>query len=282
MNDSFRPLVLTHPSGATASLCAYGAHVTSWKLANGKEKLFLSSQAKFEQGKSIRGGVPIIFPQFNEFGHGQRHGFARTSQWEIRKEPTENNDKIECQLEFNASDETRQSWPYRFKAIYTVVLSENSLSLTLSIENLDETPFSFTAALHSYFNISQLRHTELIGLKDTEYWSNDGSEFSCRYKEKEDDLFISDALDRVYFNVASALKLKDLKNGSLHISQTGFNDVVVWNPGKAAAVQMQDMANEEYQHMLCVEAAVIDNPVVLNPNEKWKGVQYITAEKKST
>lgn len=49
-------------TGETLTVYLYGASVTSWKLANGEEQLFLSSKAKLDGSKAIRGGVPIVFP----------------------------------------------------------------------------------------------------------------------------------------------------------------------------------------------------------------------------
>ena len=73
---------LSHASGGTAEVYPYGAHVTSWVPAGGTEALFLSRAAKFEPGSAIRGGVPVIFPQFAELGPLPKHGFARTQTWE--------------------------------------------------------------------------------------------------------------------------------------------------------------------------------------------------------
>jgi glucose-6-phosphate 1-epimerase len=36
----------------------------------------MSKKAQYGQGKAIRGGVPVIFPQFGP-GKIQNHGFAR-------------------------------------------------------------------------------------------------------------------------------------------------------------------------------------------------------------
>ncbi|MGI1679877.1 MAG: D-hexose-6-phosphate mutarotase [Cellvibrionaceae bacterium] len=288
MIQQFQPIVLSHPNGATATLCLYGAHVTSWKLADGEEKFFLSEQAKFQEGKSIRGGVPIIFPQFNEFGSGSRHGFARTSAWALLSAPTQNGDRIECELSLVHSDETKKIWPHNFSARYLVSLGENSLTLRLKIQNTGEAPFDFTAALHSYFKISALNNISLTGLKQKEYWNNDGSEFSHRNTENETELIIPDAIDRVYFDVEGSLSLSDahalendgkecdqIKKNNLKINQLGFSDTVVWNPGEKAVLGMSDMVKEEYQNMLCVEAAAIDRPVVLNPDETWVGSQNL-------
>ena len=69
------------PDGAQAIVTLYGAHLVSWKSSDGKERLFMSSASALDGSKAIRGGVPVIFPQFAERGAGLRHGFARTSTW---------------------------------------------------------------------------------------------------------------------------------------------------------------------------------------------------------
>ncbi len=277
MNSIFQPITLTHPSGSTATLCRYGAHLTSWKLAGGEEQLFLSSKALFQEEKSIRGGVPIIFPQFNEFGDGPRHGFARTSVWRLITPPAQQNDVVTCELELTHSSETEKIWPYRFHAIYSIELGKNSLSLRLKIKNTGDTSFSFTAALHSYFKISALENISLKGLHEQVFWDNDGSHFSNRKSDEAVILNIPDALDRVYFDVENPLVLVDTKKTekSLTITQSGFSDVVVWNPGRIATEIMQDMSNSEYQNMLCVEAAQIDNSVYLGCGEEWTGIQLL-------
>ena len=34
---------------------------------------------------------------------------------------------------------------------------------------------------------------------------------------------------------------------------------------------MADFGDDEYKHMLCVEAAAIEKPITLKPGEEWKG-----------
>lgn len=49
------------PSGDSVEVLLYGATVTSWK-SNGKENLWLSTAAKLDGSKPVRGGVPVVFP----------------------------------------------------------------------------------------------------------------------------------------------------------------------------------------------------------------------------
>jgi glucose-6-phosphate 1-epimerase len=82
-------LLLSHPSGGQAEIYLYGAHLTSWTPAGGGEALFLSRAAKYEPGVPIRGGVPVIFPQFAELGPLPKHGFARVHSWRWTDSPGE-------------------------------------------------------------------------------------------------------------------------------------------------------------------------------------------------
>ena len=50
------------PTGESVSVRLYGATVTSWKLADGEEQLFVSSQAVLDGCKALRGGITVVFP----------------------------------------------------------------------------------------------------------------------------------------------------------------------------------------------------------------------------
>lgn len=52
---------------------------------------------------------------------------------------------------------------------------------------------------------------------------------------------------------------------------------VVWNPWDKKAKQMADFGDDEYKHMLCVEAAAVEKPITLKPGEEWKGRQELSA-----
>jgi hypothetical protein len=48
----------------------------------------LLAQVVFKPPKAIRGGIPICFPQFSDFGPLGQHGFARNRSWEVRVLPS--------------------------------------------------------------------------------------------------------------------------------------------------------------------------------------------------
>ena len=59
------------------------------------------------------------------------------------------------------------------------------------------------------------------------------------------------------------------------ILQQGFEDTVVWNPGPVKAAALGDMPAEDWVRMVCVEAAVVQRPVLLAPGKTWRGMQRI-------
>ena len=61
---------ITHPSSAGARVSLWGATVTTYRNAVGTELLFVSKEAVFDAVKPIRGGIPLVFPQF---GGGKWH-----------------------------------------------------------------------------------------------------------------------------------------------------------------------------------------------------------------
>ena len=141
---------LSHPSGGTADVYLHGAHVTSWIPAGGSEALFLSRAAAFGPGKAIRGGVPVIFPQFAAMGPLPKHGFARTQPWE-RVDDAGRPEAVRLRL--RDSEETRALWPHAFAAELAVGLGDDWLSLELTIRNPGGAAFQFTAALHTYLRV---------------------------------------------------------------------------------------------------------------------------------
>jgi len=87
------------------------------------ETLFLNfAQAKLDGSKAIRGGIPVVFPNFGPWKLGPQHGFARISSWTVDQK---GDDFVIFTLSDN--DETRKMWDYKFELRYTVRISDNSL-----------------------------------------------------------------------------------------------------------------------------------------------------------
>jgi glucose-6-phosphate 1-epimerase len=253
--------------GAQATMLKHGAHVTSWVTPDGSERLFLSPRAEFAPGKAIRGGVPIIFPQFNQRGPLPRHGFARTAQW----------DAVEfadgsVTMRMAVTDDMRAIWPHDYTADFTAQIDGNSLMLTLAITNTGNDTFAFTAALHTYLLVNDVRKVRIDGLSGL---TCEDSIAGKTYLEDADMIIITQETDRIYNDAIGSLVVAE-PGRTLWLKQTGFRDVVVWNPWTTAE-KMRDMEPDGYLRMVCVEAAVIGEPVVLKSGESWRGTQQLRA-----
>ncbi|HEU4880593.1 MAG TPA: D-hexose-6-phosphate mutarotase [Longimicrobium sp.] len=262
-------LRLSHASGGTAEVYLHGAHVTSWVPAAGREALFLSRAATFAPGKAIRGGVPVIFPQFAGMGPLPKHGFARTQPWE-RVDDADRPDAVRLRL--RDSEETRRIWPHAFVAELSVEVGDDWLSITLAIHNTGSAAFEFTAALHTYLRVGDVRRATVEGLRGLRYRVTGEQE----RVDEDRALSVNGAVDRVYLDTPAELRVEDPENGrEFLLRASGFADTVVWNPWAEATAALPDMEDDEYLEMLCVEAAQVGTPVRLEAGERWTGAQRI-------
>lgn len=265
-------LCLKAPDGAQATVLVHGAHVVSWIPAGGEEQLYLSPTSKYGVGASVRGGVPVIFPQFNQRGPLPRHGLVRTRSWEPSEQVLRDGHAIGV-MRFTDDMATRAHWPQGFEAELTVSVAGRQLDIELAIVNTGDTSFSFMAALHTYLRCHDAMKIQLEGLQNCDY---EDALLGQSGRQWGDVLTLAGPIDRVYHAVPHALTLREIGRRT-SIAMTGFDDVVVWNPGVEGAAALADMPDEDWQHMLCVEAARIREPVILAPGSDWAGLQSLRA-----
>lgn len=270
MNDS---LTLVAADGARAVIHAQGAQVLSWQPAGGGERLFLGARAVLDGSMPIRGGVPVIFPQFAAEGPLPKHGFARTRRWTLANHCVDDEGRACARWQLDDDAATRAIWPQAFRAELDVIVIGASLTVRLAVENRGETSFAFTAALHSYLAVDEVERIELPGLQHLRY--RDTAAGGREAVDTEAALRFAGEVDRIYFDAPIALTLRD-GDRTLLSQTTGFPDVVVWNPGAARAAGFADLAREEWRRFVCLEPAVIGSPQRLPPGQRWEGSQTLT------
>lgn len=266
---------LVAPDGARARVSLQGGHILSWQPAGAREQLYLSPRSEFVAGKAIRGGVPVCFPQFAERGPLAKHGFARTLPWELVSHDTGKEDSLAV-LRLRDSEATRAVWPHAFELELSVRIGGRELDIELACENLGDAPLQFTAALHTYLRVADLDDVSVEGLAGLRYWD---SIKQAEALQRMDLLLTGEKgvldLDRIYFGVNERPLLVTEDRRQVVIRQQGFEDAVVWNPGPERCARLADMPPEGWSEMLCVEAASIGRPVVLQPGESWVGRQSL-------
>ena len=266
---------LRAPDGACATVALHGGHVLSWVPAGGSEMLYLSPRSGFAPGQAIRGGVPVIFPQFSDRGPLKRHGFARVLPWQVAGQET-GVDNASAVLRLAHGPQTQAFWPHAFVLELSVRVGGVGLSLALNCRNSGPGAFAFQAALHSYFRVHDLQRCRLSGLQGLVY--HDALDHQDK-PQVGDVAWGAGDLDRVYTRVPGWLELSDPGSSAgdtrLRIGQDGFEDVVVWNPGADKCAALADMPAGGWRHMACVEAARISRPITLLPGEQWQGAQTL-------
>ncbi|KAK3797782.1 hypothetical protein RRG08_059176 [Elysia crispata] len=256
--------------GNTALLHLHGATLISWKC-RGLENLFVSTKSVFDNKKAIRGGVPIAFPNFGPWPLGPQHGFARIKRWTVDVPPTKDaNGDVLAVVSLEDDDETRGMWDYKFKLVYTLVLSEKSLKSTLVIHNTDTKSLGFTTLLHTYFRVSDISTATVAGLEGLKY--NDKLTGGQDVAETRDLVTVDKNYDRVYKDAPNVTVLSSGPEPARKIEMKTFNfpDVVVWNPWDVKAREMADFGDEEYKEMLCIEAGKVVTPVTLTAGAQFE------------
>jgi glucose-6-phosphate 1-epimerase len=238
---------LCHAGGSSALVALHGAQVLSWHTADGTERFYLSPDALFDGSHAIRGGTPICFPQFNTRGPLPKHGFARNTAWQCAEHGTAEGGEVYATLCLRDSEATRALWPVAFEARLRV---------------------------HSYLRVRDLAHVRLHGLEGAPVWD---AVRDARHAEAAAPLAFTEEFDRVYAAPGHVLHLREPSGGLAITQSASFADTVVWNPGAALCATFKDMPAEDYRHMLCVEAACVEQPVHLAPGAQWHGWQELAA-----
>jgi glucose-6-phosphate 1-epimerase len=263
------------PDGAQATVLLHGGQVLSWIPAGGQEQLYLSPRAEAGPGQAVRGGVPVIFPQFEQRGPDTslpRHGLARTRDWALDSS-ARGQDHAQVTMVLTDTNETRALWPHGFRLELTVSVSGQRLDMELFAHNTGDTSWPFAAALHTYLFVSDISLVRLQGLEGCHYF--DAVAGGHALEDHPEKRFYGE-FDRIYSQAPSLL----LRDGPRRLSVDTANmpDAVVWNPGPDKCAALKDMPPEGWQHMLCVEAANILQPVTLAPDESWSGRQSLTLQ----
>jgi glucose-6-phosphate 1-epimerase len=262
-------------SGQECTVYKYGATVTSWKV--GTERIFVSDKAVLNGTKAIRGGIPLVFPQFGSVAGSKlpQHGFARNSTWKWDGVETETDDEI--LVSFSLSPEQVdpklfELWPHPFKLEYKVRLGKSSLQTNLVVTNTGSESFSFTTLLHTYFTVKDISDVKIAGLKGVAYQDKVAG---GKHTESRDLVDIKGEVDRVYENCKQDL-LVTTGNGDVAIKRLGLEDVVVWNPAADKAKAMADLGEDAFPKFLCVEAGAVAKSVDLAPGKSWTGGQTLS------
>ena len=244
------PILEVENAFASARISLLGGHLLSYIPKHDKrDRLWLSKKAILDGSKSIRGGVPICWPWFgahSDKSHSM-HGYVRTRMWQLQDSSQHDSATsltlapLDCQ---GAGFDARAS-------LLLCLTIGTELSMKLVTTNIDSKPFTYTCALHSYFNVEDISRTELRGL------SGDYADKPRGFKifPTPDPYRFTEETDRIHLNLANEVSIIGETFQTAILSQ-GHDSIVVWNPWRENSVLLHDMEDEGYRQMLCVETAI--------------------------
>lgn len=293
-----RTLIVHTKSGAKAEVYAYGATVTSFVTSTGRELLFLSKDAKLDGSKAIRGGIPLVFPQFGQPDKNMpQHGFARCNLWTIVKE-YDNDESAGISLSLNLKDVTsargdegRWAEGGDFDCMLTmeIKIQASSLTTTLNIVNTGETAFEFQTLFHTYYLVNDhqalnARECNVVGLEG--YLCEDKISGES-YIMGSSPIVIDANVDHIYTppEGKDVVDVTIKTGGETSVSLKAFGSVdgekvptscVVWNPHKVKAEEMADFHNDGYHDMICCEPGLLSNIPKLEPGNECIFTQVLT------
>jgi glucose-6-phosphate 1-epimerase len=266
-NGGLAKLCVTAAS-SSSEIYLHGAQVTSWQPTGGEEAIFLSEHSQWQDGRAIRGGIPVCFPWFRAKADEPKapsHGFVRTRQWQLDSVTAEQDGSVVVICATESDDSTRCWWPHEFRLVHRVTIGTD-LRLELTAINTGSTPFRFEEALHTYFRVRNAEHVRVHGLDQVTYLDNaDGN----REKVQSGDIVFAAATDNAYIDTKGAVELIDpILHRTIRTEKENSGTTVVWNPWQQGAAALSDLGDDEWQRMTCVEACnILGSAVLLAPGQ---------------
>ncbi len=234
----------------TAEFFLHGAHVTQYQPVDDRPVLFSSSNALYEPGKAIRGGIPVCFPWFSAKtdtngvvdAQAPAHGLVRTQCWELVSASGGKsglNVQLACEVDDYALD-------------YRIAFS-SQLHVQLRIVNRAAIARTHEVALHTYLAVSDIDQVKVYGLEACPYLDQ---LTGATIGPNDEPIVFREETDRIYDGRVAGIKLVDQQwERSIDVVPEGSQSTVVWNPWIAKSQRMADFGNDEYLRMCCIETA---------------------------
>lgn len=232
--------------------------------ASGKGPLFYVSPLS-SPDMPVRGGVPVLFPQFADVGPLPKHGWVRNVPWTPVPTAPGSADAFAYQLDIQPTD--RSDWPHACRLLLRVTPAAASLRIRLAVHNTGDTTFAWTGGLHPYWLLDQLLHSHATGLQGVAV--RDRYDPAVRQQEAAELRWTDQPFERLY-NACPPVQLHTGTH-TLTLTAGGFNEWMVWNPGASGAAALADLPDGDWRRFVCIEPVCVSRPVVMAPGALFEG-----------
>ncbi len=239
---------------ANAELSLQGGNLLSWEPKNEENMIWLSQEAIFSEGQSIRGGVPICWPWFGAHPMNTTfpaHGYVRTLDWEVNRTKALSNGNT-----FIALQPLLEKVPHKYyksnMALELQITVGKRLEMVLITRNSGKSMITLGGALHTYFNVSDIENVTIFGLENQPFID---ALDNWQQKNEVFPIMINAEIDRIYQDTPEndvVIVDRGYKR-KIRISKQGSHSTVVWNPWIDKSIRLGDMGKDGYRKMVCVE-----------------------------
>jgi len=256
------PLIIVTSTLCKAVISLYGGQVLEFQAVGKQPLLWLSDNAIFKTGVAIRGGIPICAPWFGSHPtHKLNHGFARTSLWQQQSISEQPNGDIEVILTLEENALSRQYDYEQFTMSLTILLS-SELTVEFSFKNQHTTTQACEWAMHSYFDVNNIKNTTITGLEQQIYL--DKTDHNHPHRLDGIQAFNSE-VDSAFINSPSQQTIHD-DGVAINVRGENCPSTIVWNPGQGLAAKMTDIV--DYHKFACLErGAIKENTWLIAPSQ---------------
>mmetsp|Transcript_4795 Transcript_4795/g.13974 ORF Transcript_4795/g.13974 Transcript_4795/m.13974 type:complete len:303 (-) Transcript_4795:93-1001(-) len=294
-NDHGQTVIrLKHPSGALCEVYLFGATITKFVTASGRDVIWVSSTARLDGTKAIRGGIPLVFPHFGTpIKDMAQHGFARNNLWTLEGDAmaVEGTEDLRCVFSLDNKVATHEAWAHPYRLEYSVTLGAETLATTLTVHNVGEQPFSFMDLQHTYINVGDVISTSVSGLQGVQYFDKASDDPDRACTDERQAANVGEFTDRIYFPTESkpipdpVVIVSPLGNISLSKKAAATTadgpvdlpvDTVLWNPWAEKGAGMPDFEEDGHLRMLCVEPGLVKGFQTLAPKASASLTQILS------
>ena len=262
------PFIQICNRSATAMISVYAAQVLSFRPTEEKEDLlFLSPKSYYDDGKAIRGGIPVCWPWFGANAVGldrPSHGFVRNGLWTVAGTEATTDFETKVRLKFPENAHNDHCWQQAF-ALELEISVGDTLTLDLMTRNTGEQSFSITQAFHTYLRIGNIGQVRILGLEGAVYADKLDDD---RQKRQAGALTVWEEVDRIYTDVKNELIVDDAAfKRRIKITAAASKTAVVWNPWTKKSAILPDLDDGDFRRFICVETGnIAENIVELPPD----------------
>jgi D-hexose-6-phosphate mutarotase len=252
------PMAKIRNAYAAATVSLHGGQALTFQPHGHEPVLWSSAYSLYQPGKAIRGGIPVCWPWFGPHPSDPSkpaHGFARTSLWSVLSTAALADGATQVRLRLADDDTSLALWPHAFELRLVVTVGAD-LRADLIARNPGAASYTYSGALHSYFDVSDVTAISIHGLEGCTYIDKVDGE---QHKVQRGAVTIEAETDRIYLNTAETCAIEDPGlDRRITVAKAGSRTTVVWNPWAEKARRLADFGDEEYHGMVCVETANAD------------------------